>query len=78
MVATFCTTGQLAYNSQSPDEAALVSAAKNFGFVFKVHNGQNFNLCLTTKMHMLNVVYLLCPSEPYSVPACCAKYSCWH
>ncbi|KAL5481607.1 hypothetical protein EMCRGX_G021802 [Ephydatia muelleri] len=27
--------GQLVYNSQSPDEAALVSAAKNFGFVFK-------------------------------------------
>ena len=29
-------TGQLVYNAQSPDEAALVSAAKNFGFVFKV------------------------------------------
>lgn len=26
---------KLVYNAQSPDEAALVTAAKNFGFVFK-------------------------------------------
>ena len=31
-------TGELQYNAQSPDEAALVGAAKNFGFVFKVSN----------------------------------------
>ena len=29
-------TGSLTYNAQSPDEAALVAAAKNFGYVFKV------------------------------------------
>ena len=29
-------TGTLEYNAQSPDEAALVAAAKNFGYVFKV------------------------------------------
>lgn len=28
--------GVLEYQAQSPDEAALVSAARNFGFVFKV------------------------------------------
>lgn len=28
----FC---RLEYQAQSPDEAALVSAARNFGFVFK-------------------------------------------
>ena len=28
--------GKLEYQAQSPDEAALVSAARNFGFVFKV------------------------------------------
>ena len=28
--------GTLQYNAQSPDEAALVAAAKNFGYVFKV------------------------------------------
>ena len=29
-------TGKLVYNAQSPDEAALVQAARNFGYVFKV------------------------------------------
>ena len=29
-------TGPLEYNAQSPDEAALVSAARNFGYVFLV------------------------------------------
>lgn len=29
-------TGPLQYNAQSPDEAALVSAARNFGYVFLV------------------------------------------
>lgn len=28
--------GVLTYQAQSPDEGALVSAARNFGFVFKV------------------------------------------
>jgi magnesium-transporting ATPase (P-type) len=31
-----CESGQLEYQAQSPDEAALVNAARNFGFVFKV------------------------------------------
>ena len=32
------TDGGLEYQAQSPDEGALVSAARNFGFVFKVTN----------------------------------------
>ena len=28
--------GKLEYQAQSPDEGALVSAARNFGYVFKV------------------------------------------
>jgi magnesium-transporting ATPase (P-type) len=28
--------GKLEYQAQSPDEAALVSSARNFGFVFRV------------------------------------------
>lgn len=28
--------GKIAYQAQSPDEAALTSAARNFGFVFRV------------------------------------------
>lgn len=31
-----CPAGKLVYNAQSPDEAALVSAARNFGYVFTV------------------------------------------
>ena len=34
-------TGKLVYNAQSPDEAALVSAARNFGFVFVVRHERN-------------------------------------
>ena len=33
--------GKLVYNAQSPDEAALVSAARNFGFVFVVRHECN-------------------------------------
>ena len=33
---TFCSsTGELFYQAQSPDEGALVTAARNFGFVFR-------------------------------------------
>lgn len=38
LIPTFVssTDGVLEYQAQSPDEGALVSAARNFGFVFKV------------------------------------------
>ena len=32
----FYSSGKLQYNAQSPDEAALVSAARNFGYAFNV------------------------------------------
>lgn len=32
---TNCFTNRLEYQAQSPDESALVSAARNFGFVFR-------------------------------------------
>lgn len=40
MVATYCACsfslpGELYYKAQSPDEGALVTAARNFGFVFR-------------------------------------------
>lgn len=31
----FCSVGHLVYQAQSPDEGALVTAARNFGFVFR-------------------------------------------
>ena len=33
--------GKLEYQAQSPDEGALVSAARNFGYVFKVSSEDN-------------------------------------
>lgn len=36
MIVLLFLPGELEYQAQSPDEAALVSAARNFGFVFKV------------------------------------------
>lgn len=45
--------GNLAYQAQSPDEAALVGAARNFGFVFKVGEAQ-FSLQLKRcSLHVL-------------------------
>ena len=35
-VCVVCVAGSLEYQAQSPDEGALVSAARNFGFVFLV------------------------------------------
>jgi len=42
-------TGILTYNAQSPDEAALVSAARNFGYVFKARTP------FTTTVDVLNI-----------------------
>jgi len=41
--------GILTYNAQSPDEAALVSAARNFGYVFKARTP------FTTTVDVLNI-----------------------
>lgn len=45
--------GNLKYNSQSPDETALVQAAKNFGFVFKERTQESLTLeaCTTDESH---------------------------
>lgn len=36
--------GSLVYEAQSPDEAALTSAARNFGFVFKTRTARTITL----------------------------------
>jgi len=40
--------GLLEYNAQSPDEAALVSAARNFGYVFLVKQLMDKSLFIIT------------------------------
>lgn len=36
--------GKLEYQAQSPDEAALVSAARNFGFVFRSRTSNSITI----------------------------------
>lgn len=37
-------TGELFYQAQSPDEGALVTAARNFGFVFRSRTPESISL----------------------------------
>uniref|UniRef100_A0A3Q3FHH3 Phospholipid-transporting ATPase n=1 Tax=Labrus bergylta TaxID=56723 RepID=A0A3Q3FHH3_9LABR len=37
--------GDLVYQAQSPDEGALVTAARNFGFVFRARTPESITLC---------------------------------
>lgn len=37
--------GQLVYQAQSPDEGALVTAARNFGFVFRARTPETITVC---------------------------------
>ncbi|KAM3609516.1 uncharacterized protein V6R79_016184 [Siganus canaliculatus] len=39
------TEGRLQYQAQSPDEGALVTAARNFGFVFRARTPETITLC---------------------------------
>lgn len=42
----FCSNkGNLVYQAQSPDEGALVTAARNFGFVFRARTPETVTLC---------------------------------
>lgn len=49
--------GHLEYQAQSPDEAALVSAARNFGFVFKERSPNSITIEV---MGVKEVYELLC------------------
>ena len=44
--------GKLDYQAQSPDEAALVSAAKNFGFVFKSRTPNSISIKVKGKIEV--------------------------
>jgi len=50
-------TGALEYQAQSPDENALVSAARNFGFVFLARTSRSITI---QEMGVTNVYELLC------------------
>jgi magnesium-transporting ATPase (P-type) len=44
--------GKLEYQAQSPDEAALVSAARNFGFVFKSRTPNSISIEVRGKLEV--------------------------
>ncbi|KAH7696056.1 phospholipid-transporting ATPase ID, partial [Aphelenchoides avenae] len=51
--------GNLEYQAQSPDEAALTSAARNFGFVFKSRTPRSITIEVNGKEETFDVVYIL-------------------
>ena len=52
--------GQLVYQAQSPDEAALTSAARNFGYVFRARTPQSITIDAMGKeeARIINVLLL--------------------
>uniref|UniRef100_A0A914E1L8 Phospholipid-transporting ATPase n=1 Tax=Acrobeloides nanus TaxID=290746 RepID=A0A914E1L8_9BILA len=53
------TGSQLEYQAQSPDEAALTSAARNFGFVFKSRTPQSITIEVNGREEMYEMLQIL-------------------
>ncbi|KAK6747023.1 hypothetical protein RB195_000331 [Necator americanus] len=51
--------GQLVYQAQSPDEAALTSAARNFGFVFRARTPQSITIEVLGKEEVYELLCIL-------------------
>jgi phospholipid-translocating ATPase len=51
--------GALTYQAQSPDEGALVSAARNFGFVFKSRTPKTITVSILGKDRTYDVLNIL-------------------
>ncbi|XP_046141510.1 phospholipid-transporting ATPase ID isoform X3 [Osmia bicornis bicornis] len=51
--------GRLEYQAQSPDEAALVSAARNFGFVFKERSPNSITIEVMGKREVYELLCIL-------------------
>ncbi|XP_018319213.1 probable phospholipid-transporting ATPase IM isoform X3 [Agrilus planipennis] len=51
--------GRLEYQAQSPDEAALVSAARNFGFVFKERSPNSITIKVMGKLEVYELLCIL-------------------
>ncbi|XP_017889668.1 phospholipid-transporting ATPase ID isoform X6 [Ceratina calcarata] len=52
-------SGRLEYQAQSPDEAALVSAARNFGFVFKERSPNSITIEVMGKREIYELLCIL-------------------
>lgn len=62
--------GKLQYQAQSPDEAALVSAARNFGFVFKNRTPNS----ITIEVNLFSTFNRFCESLPSEAELLCFEY----
>ncbi|CAL4082603.1 unnamed protein product, partial [Meganyctiphanes norvegica] len=51
--------GKLVYQAQSPDEGALVSAARNFGFVFKARTPNSINILAKGNQEVYELLCIL-------------------
>lgn len=51
--------GKLEYQAQSPDEAALVSAARNFGFVFKSRTPNSISIEVKGQLEVFSMSFIL-------------------
>lgn len=51
--------GKLEYQAQSPDEAALVSAARNFGFVFRERSPNSITIDVMGKREIYELLCIL-------------------
>jgi magnesium-transporting ATPase (P-type) len=52
--------GRLEYQAQSPDEAALVSAARNFGFVFKSRTPNSISIEVMGRLEVRSCAFDFC------------------
>lgn len=51
--------GKLEYQAQSPDEAALVSAARNFGFVFKARTPSSITIDVDGRQEDYELLHII-------------------
>jgi magnesium-transporting ATPase (P-type) len=51
--------GKLEYQAQSPDEAALVSAARNFGFVFKARTPTSISIEVNGLLEEYDLLHII-------------------
>lgn len=58
---SYCFADKLVYQAQSPDEAALVSAARNFGVVFRGRSPNS--ITIEVSIHLKDSSYLSNPAK---------------
>lgn len=59
--------GRLEYQAQSPDESALVGAARNFGFVFKARTPNSITIEVMGNVEVSKGILFLCKNHHESI-----------